>query len=146
MDGSSSFLLSNYLTVFLNRTGERATFFQSLDGQQLLPYQCVIQRDEWERVQEHFRRAYSLQKAAYRRSRGGTTAPSVIETTEPRFRDDRSLESLQQRCRDELARVKTVVRNTFVEMDECGGNEGAETTGKRHRTVSPPRRCLRCPA
>ena len=135
MVGSSSFVLSEYLSVFLTRIGEQASFYQSLDGQELLPYQCAIQREDWDRVKGRFHCAYALQKAAYRRSRGGATAPSVQDSLGPRFRDDRSLDVLQQRL-TEATEVKTVVRKTFIDVDEPTELE-SQTCQQRCRTLSP---------
>lgn len=135
---SGSFLLSEYLTLFLQRIGEQATFYQSLDGQELLPYQCAIAREDWDRVRPRFHRAYALQKAAYRRSRGGRTAPSLIESLAPRFRDDHSLDDLQQRLRKSIE-AKTVVRKTFVEVDDSADLDGYAISFQRRRTVSPVR-------
>ena len=133
MAGGSCFLLSEYLTLFLHRIGEHVTAFQYIGEQQLLPYQCAIQRDEWNRVQAHFHRAYSLQKAAYRHSRGGPTAPGVCENHDPRFGKNHNPAPTRQR----VHAVKTVVRNTFIELDEPTAVEGA---CKRCRTHSPVRR------
>mmetsp|Transcript_48815 Transcript_48815/g.114687 ORF Transcript_48815/g.114687 Transcript_48815/m.114687 type:complete len:397 (+) Transcript_48815:48-1238(+) len=133
---SSSFLLSEYLTLFLQRIGAQAAFYQSVDGQELLSYQCAVAREDWDRVRPHFQRAYALQKAAYRRSRGGRTAPSLIESLDPRFRDDHSLDDLRQRLRESIE-VRTVIRKTFVEVDDSADLDGMKVLsndpGRRHR-------------
>jgi len=142
MVGSSSFLLSEYLTLFLKRIGEQATLYQSMDGQELLPYQCAMSREDWDRVEENFHRAYRLQKAAYRHARGGVAAPGVSEIREPRF----SAEAEQNFASDHRlclssdashARLKAVVRNTFIEVEE----ELPTSACKRNRTFSPLRDC-----
>ena len=137
MVGSNGFVLSEYLSVFVTRIGEHATFYQSLDGQELLPYQCAIQRADWDRVRGRFQCAYALQKSAYRRSRGGAAAPSVQDSMGPRFTDDHSLDVLQQRL-DEATEVKTVVRKTFIDVDEPSQFD-SESDQQRCRTLSPVR-------
>ena len=87
MVGSEFFHLSEYLSLFLQRIGMPLTLHQSLDGQELLPYQCAVQEELWQQIAPHFRRAYMLQKTAYRRANGGSTAPAITEGTEPRFGD-----------------------------------------------------------
>ncbi|CAE7533361.1 GIP [Symbiodinium necroappetens] len=136
MASSRGFLLSEYLNLFLERIGEPASLHQSIDGQHLLPYQCAIPRDDWDRVREHFQRAYALQKAAYRRSRGGPAAPNLCESHAPRFQDDHSFESLQQRLAESIE-IKTVVRKTFIDVDEAAQPEGFGIPRKRCRTASP---------
>ena len=46
------------------------------DGQRLVPYQCVVARQEWEAAKDRFVNAFLLQKKAYRRANGGSSAPS----------------------------------------------------------------------
>ncbi|CAE7882060.1 unnamed protein product [Symbiodinium necroappetens] len=45
------------LTVFFERIGKQVTLHRSLDGQELLPYQCTILREDSDRVRERFHRA-----------------------------------------------------------------------------------------
>ena len=144
MVGSSVFLLSEYLTLFLQRIGDHATMFQFLDGQELLPYQCAVLEEQWRIVRSRFRRAYALQKTAYRHARGGSTAPALCEDVAPRFRDDRSLECLQQRLRNlDSTSTRIVVRNTFVEMEEEDDEtEHHASACMRSRTVASVRDCL----
>ena len=52
-----------------------------------------------------------MQKAAYRRFNGGTTAPTLVEAR-PNL-----VEKLEER-QGELMAIKTVVKNTFLELDE----------------------------
>ncbi|CAE7305641.1 Slc9a8 [Symbiodinium sp. CCMP2592] len=94
--GSDRFLLSGYMKAFANRLGESLNFYQSLDGQELLYFQCVVSREEWSRVQERLKDAYLLQKTAYRRANGGAQAPGLNEGSKPRFCKDVSLDSLEE--------------------------------------------------
>lgn len=134
MVGSSSFLLSEYLTLFLERIGEQATLYQSMDGQELLPYQCAMSREDWDRVRDNFHHAYRLQKAAYRHARGGVAAAGVHEIREPRFCAEQNSAS-DRLCFSSDARLKAVVRNTFIEVEE----ELPTSACKRNRTFSPIR-------
>lgn len=45
---------------------------ESLDGRMLVPYQCVVLREDWETLRELFAPAFGKQKAAYRRANGGS--------------------------------------------------------------------------
>jgi len=101
-----------------------------------------MSREAWDRVEENFHRAYRLQKAAYRHARGGVAAPGVSEIREPRF----SAEAEQNFASDHRlclssdashARLKAVVRNTFIEVEE----ELPTSACKRNRTFSPLRDC-----
>ncbi|CAE7213289.1 Slc9a8 [Symbiodinium natans] len=83
--GHSHFCLSDYLQLFLERMGETMPVHQSLDGQDVLPYQCVVAREHWCRMHERFHPAFALQKAAYRRAKGGKTAPKIVEDIAPRL-------------------------------------------------------------
>ena len=80
------FLFCQYLEMFLEfLLGERTEVFSSLDGRQLVPYQAAVLRQQWLRIRTVFSDAFSLQKTAYRRANGGTTAPNVHEDVRPRF-------------------------------------------------------------
>ena len=141
--GQSHFYLSDYLRAFFNCMGDSVSVYQCLDGQQLLPYQCVMEHEQWCQVRVRFEEAYMLHKKAYRRANGGTTAPKVVDNVEPRFCKEINLASLRQREKSAQASQTMTVRNTFLEMDE-----GCELQGKacrrytRHRTAPI---CCGCP-
>ena len=144
MAGGSAFHLSEYLRLFAERIGESCRFYQSLDGQELLYFQCVVARDEWVRVQGHIRSAYLLQKTAYRRANGGAQAPGLSEGVKPRFCQEIDLSSLAERIQaDSAARPqqKVQVRNTFVEVDvdeeESDEEELPIRSCRRHKTAAP---------
>jgi len=136
--GRPGFRLSDFLKKFLNRLGLSLSVYESLDGQQLLPYQCVVASQAWHDVRDLFQRAYLLQKTAYRRANGGAFAPGITEGTEPRFCQEICLDSLQRRLREATGHqeVVTVVRKTFLEVaDEVAPPSACG----RSRTASPPR-------
>ena len=54
-----------------------STSQDTLDGQTLVPYQCVVRRDAWEAVRQRFNEAYPLQKTAYRHANGSSGAPGM---------------------------------------------------------------------
>ena len=49
-------------------------FYETLDGRVLVPYQCVVSRQEWEKLRDVFAPAFGKLKAAYRRANGGNLA------------------------------------------------------------------------
>eukprot|EP00439_Symbiodinium_sp_Y106_P069516 s464_g11.t5 len=123
MVGSSTFLLSDYLMLFLERLGEHVDMHQSLDGQELQHYQCAVPDHEWQRVKDRFYGAYTLQKSAYRRANGGQAAPGMSEHAEPRFRTDRSLRVQQPLTLYRPVPITPrapalVIHNTFLELEE----------------------------
>mmetsp|Transcript_37841 Transcript_37841/g.88875 ORF Transcript_37841/g.88875 Transcript_37841/m.88875 type:complete len:390 (-) Transcript_37841:498-1667(-) len=85
MVGSGAFRLSEYLCLFFRRAGVNVSVYQSLDGQELLPYQCVVQREEWYAARPRFKAVFALQKTAYRRANGRTSVPRIVEECRPRF-------------------------------------------------------------
>ncbi|CAE7386111.1 unnamed protein product [Symbiodinium pilosum] len=140
MSGSRCFSFSEYLGLFLERLGEPACTYQSLDGQDLLPYQCVMARSDWCRVRDRFQEAFTLQKSAYRRANGGTAAPRVTEGAQPRFCREARLPAPLWSQLDPVSSCGLVVHNTFLEIDESDGDTD-EAVG-RTRTTSPARsRC-----
>ena len=106
MVGSSCFHLSEYLRLFAERIGESCRFHQSLDGQELLYFQCAVTRKEWLQVQSHLRNAYLLQKTAYRRANGGAQAPGLSEVAVPRFCKEIDLSSLEERIQADSAALR----------------------------------------
>ena len=44
----NKFHLFEYLKVFMQRLGFQVETYNSLDGQKLVPYMCVVRRDQWE--------------------------------------------------------------------------------------------------
>ena len=134
MVGSSNFLLSEYLMLFLEKLGEHVDVYQSLEGKELQHYQCVVPHHEWQRVRDRFYSAYTLQKSAYRRANGGQSAPGMSEHAEPRFRTDRGL-CLQRLYRPVPRTPRApalVVHNTFLELEEP-----EELKRTRSRSASP---------
>mmetsp|Transcript_43916 Transcript_43916/g.82042 ORF Transcript_43916/g.82042 Transcript_43916/m.82042 type:complete len:421 (-) Transcript_43916:21-1283(-) len=142
--GSTRFHLSDYLMLFASRMGETLTAHDSLDGQELLPYQCAVSASEWRAVGDRISRAYLLQKIAYRHAGGGSAAPAISENVPPRFCRDQSLEKLQERQQTAQQNARIVVKNTFVEVADEEEEEEVDLHCKlRPRTVSPLRRvCL----
>lgn len=140
------FLFSQYLEQFLEYLlGEQIDVFSSLDGRQLVPYQAAVLRQKWSRIRMVFSDAFSLQKTAYRRANGGTTAPNVHEDVKPRFLPHGStrgndISSAVESCvSQEAPQHKVVVRRTFLEVetdDEEIDFDCSERHGRRYRTVN----------
>ncbi|CAK8993718.1 Phosphoenolpyruvate carboxylase [Durusdinium trenchii] len=126
------FFLSEYLTILVNALGEDIETFDTLDGLEVVPYQCIVRRSDWERVRMRFFDIYPLAKAAYRRANGGTYAPSVHEEVETKF-------NLQEPKRIEeeesLDMPKLVVRNTFLDLEEDDTQDPADRPKRRTRSA-----------
>ena len=133
------FMFSEYLELFLEALGEKIDVFNTLDGRQLVPYQAAVLQRQWSSVRFMFGEAFSLQKTAYRRANGGTTAPNVHEDVKPRFLPQPpGAQSLPEETRPP-ATHKIVVRRTFLEVetdDEDIDFECFERHGRRYGTDS----------
>ncbi|CAE7230656.1 unnamed protein product [Symbiodinium microadriaticum] len=77
------FRLAKFIKQFALNLGLSLDPYNSLDGRSLVHYQCVVGRDEWERLGEHIVEAFLAQKRAYRRANGGASAPCLTEDGEP---------------------------------------------------------------
>ena len=118
--GQQRFLFSQYLQLFLEALlGEQIDVYSTLDGRQLVPYQAAVLRQQWLRIRTVFNDAFSLQKTAYRRANGGTTAPNVHEDVKSRFLPHHTPLASVERCclPQEPPQHKVVVRRTFLEVE-----------------------------
>ena len=106
------FHLSEYMRDFTERLGHQLQTYGVMDGRKLVRYQCAVVRQQWDELRTPFFEAFQVQKAAYRRANGGTTAPSLVEDAAPRvvLRDFS--------CCAQPVGIKTIVRKTFIELDE----------------------------
>ena len=86
--------------------------YEVMDGHKLVPYQCVVLRHQWDEVRTSFFEAFKVQKAAYRHANGGTTSPRILEDVQPRFVGT-NIGGFEPEV------IKTVVRKTFLELDEA---------------------------
>ena len=137
MMGNDAFRLSEYLCLFFRRAGVNVSVYQSLDGQELLPYQCVVQREEWYAARPRFKAVFALQKTAYRRANGRTSVPRIVEECRPRF------------CREVVGELfetgftaigsLKLVHKTFRETPDGVGFGSGFAHGRRCRTLSPVR-------
>ncbi|CAE7554288.1 mucK [Symbiodinium natans] len=113
------FRLVDFVKQFAKNLGMSLQAYSSLDGQRLVHYQCVVKREEWDRVREQFQEAFLVQKRAYRRANGGSCAPCLAADAEPRFAPDARRAGLCNQIRlnaHKPAQHKTVVRRTFIEV------------------------------
>ena len=113
------FHLAEYLQCFMERIGHQLKTYEVMDGRKLVKYQCVVRRQDWEQVKHDFFEAFKVQRAAYRHVNGGTATPSLVEDVHPRF------VSHDFSCCHQPEVIKTVVRKTFVELDE-GSSSGSD--------------------
>lgn len=122
------FRMVEYMRHFLDALGhDDVHTYDSLESRTLVPYQCVVLRSQWTQIRDSFRQAFHLQKAAYRRANGGTTAPSIVEDVRPHLLGSEvhatssgGSDSAESDQIDQLPSEvsKLVVRNTFLELDE----------------------------
>ncbi|CAE7941753.1 unnamed protein product [Symbiodinium sp. KB8] len=135
--GSSKFYLSEYIKVLLSNVGENIDAYNSMDGRTLMPYQCAVRREQWSSLRTRFVEVFLLQKTAYRRANGGSTAPSMHEGVEPRFSPDTSVMLLRERLfrgKSQTAHQKVLVRRTFLELEEDEYKMGRDQ--RRHKTTT----------
>ena len=79
------FHLSEYVRSFLERLGYQVKTYEVMDGRKLVPYQCVVVRQQWDELRTSFAEAFRVQKAAYRHANGGSSTPSLTEDARPRW-------------------------------------------------------------
>lgn len=53
---------SGCVMICVSRLGYHINAYQTLDGESLVSYQCVVRRDEWELIREPILQAYALQR------------------------------------------------------------------------------------
>lgn len=116
----NKFRLSQYLSVFLKAIGEELHTFDVLDSRELVPYQCLVRRSEWEAVRKHFFEVFPLAKTAYRRANGGSSAPGVHEDVEPKFLSDTEVSFGPSPAEREDMKLESrlIVRNTFLDIED----------------------------
>ena len=124
---SGKFYLDEYLQCFLELLGYKLEIYRAMDGRELVPYQCVVVRQEWDQLRESFFAAFRVQKSAYRRANGGTSSPSLVEDAKPHWTG---------RVREVTHDIKTMVRNTFLEChDGPPGPEGVKRSNSTGRMM-----------
>ncbi|CAK8991855.1 unnamed protein product [Durusdinium trenchii] len=128
-DADGKFRLAAYLRCLLRRLGMQIQIYQTYEGRALVPYQCVVQTQQWQGIRKLLLEALALQRTAYRRLHGGSTAPALVEHAKVR--------TLAMDPADRVATSvcvpKWVVRNTFWELDE----DAASVEMKRCRSAGP---------
>lgn len=134
---SRQFRFAQYMHVFMEKLGHPLKFYETLDGRVLVPYQCVVSRQEWEKLRDVFAPAFDKQKAAYRRANGGASAPSWTDSIRPHFLSTRPEWLLPPSdavtTNAESDATKLVVRNTFLELQEAGLPAGS--TCRRSKSI-----------
>ena len=107
------------MQAFVEGLGYQLKTYGMMDGRKLVRYQCVVVRQQWDELRTSFLEAFQVQKAAYRRANGGTAAPTLAEGAAPRF----VLRDIS--CSAQQSGIKTIVRKTFVELDELPNDSAA---------------------
>ena len=92
---------------------EEVEAYDSLDGRELVPYQCVVRRSVWETVKSRFFEVFPLAKTAYRRANGGSSAPGVHEDVEPKYLAE------EVQVKEELSSGSILL---FTFLRECQGH------------------------
>jgi len=151
MQEKHRFNFADYMRLFLANLGETGVrVFSSLEGRQLVPYQCSVDRAAWDSARQKFTEAFLLQKTAYRRANGGSTAPSFHEDVKARFIPDEAAVALRQLSDKEpkpdaenrgRRRHKVVVRRTFLDVEESSDEVCTTRQTRRPKTTSilPPK-------
>eukprot|EP00434_Breviolum_minutum_P025967 symbB.v1.2.022956.t2/scaffold2070.1/size90664/4 len=143
--GKERFHLTDYLQVFIAVLEIHPNFqaYNCLDGGNLVSFQCVVASHDWSLVKDRFYAAFLMQRNAYRRGNGGSTAPSLREGDRPRFlAEERKLELAEQyltRREAESAQHKVVVQRTFLHVNQSEEEEStprAPRSTRKHRTTS----------
>lgn len=127
------FHLVEYLKILLNAIGEDIDSFDTLDGRELVSYQCVVRRSDWEPLRERFATIFPLAKAAYRRANGGTYAPSIHEDVEVKFNPQERVDDDWSKPSETEMQPRVVVRNTFLDIEEP--QEALQRPSRRSRTM-----------
>lgn len=139
---SQQFRFAQYMQVFMEKLGHPLKTYETLDGRVLVPYQCVVSRQEWEKLRDVFAPVFGKQKAAYRRANGGASAPNWTDTLRPHFlsKQPQWLQPPPDAVTtnaDESNAVNLVVRNTFLELQEAG--LPASSTCRRSKSIDAGR-------
>mmetsp|Transcript_105997 Transcript_105997/g.252947 ORF Transcript_105997/g.252947 Transcript_105997/m.252947 type:complete len:414 (-) Transcript_105997:22-1263(-) len=111
---SGRFSFAEYLRIFLKELGLEIGTYETLDGCHLVPYECVVRRQEWEQVKAPFLEVYPIAKAAYRRANGGTAAPCIHEDVAPKYLP----RFPKAPPKPAGTSPRLVVRKTFLDLDE----------------------------
>eukprot|EP00930_Biecheleria_cincta_P050187 TRINITY_DN35368_c0_g1_i1.p1 TRINITY_DN35368_c0_g1~~TRINITY_DN35368_c0_g1_i1.p1 ORF type:complete len:419 (-),score=42.66 TRINITY_DN35368_c0_g1_i1:280-1536(-) len=113
------FEFTSYLHDLSGHIGIQLNSFKTLEGRNLAQYQAVVLRKHWLTTWPLFSALWQVQKAAYRKLNGGTTAPQIVQGCAARWR--------QESCADEFRKVdqrpKFRVRRTFIEAEDPASME-----------------------
>eukprot|EP00435_Cladocopium_sp_Y103_P021817 s1500_g5.t1 len=119
MSDKGRFCLADYMRRFMQKLGQKLMTYETLDGRTLVSYQCVVLREDWENVKTFFWETFRIQKAAYRHANGGSSAPTLAQDASPHLLAEELEEwSTGSDSSAFPSSVKTVVRNTFLELEE----------------------------
>lgn len=110
------FSLRSYMMQLLPAIGcPDVQVYDEMEGRQLVPYQAVVPRSQWENVKARFQEVFRVQQSAYRKLNGGTSAPKMAEDGTPRWATVPDTPPLEKPCKLTMGYYYEV-RNTFVEM------------------------------
>lgn len=113
---TGTFSLPTYLSDLLTVLGcDDVQVFESLEGRQLVPYQAVLRREQWERIGSLFNDVWLTHRAAYKKLNSCKHAPTIVDGRQPREAD----KPISSGYGEPLSPSYSIaVRNTFIEIGE----------------------------
>lgn len=128
-----TFSFATYLKRLFQMSGCDAGAFDTLYGQQLVPYQAVVLTEDWIRIQDDFKPLFHAQCSAYRFVRGGNGAPKIRTEVEPRLtqNNQHTVEWTGEReCRRDKFTVVQEEKNTFVNLRVISAERGSRISSE----------------
>lgn len=127
MRPSGTFSFPSYLIDLLLAIGcDDVRVFDCLDGRQLVPYQAVVCRDQWEALSPFFQDVWSTHRVAYKRLNGCKHAPTIVDGRQPREGEPVTSEEAKL----DGSGYNITVRKTFIEV---GDDEELSSPERRRR-------------
>ncbi|CAE8586134.1 unnamed protein product [Polarella glacialis] len=128
-----NFSLCSYVRKFLASTGMTVNVFTNFDGRELVSYQALVQRSQWESIRPEFEKAWRIHGAAYRRLNGGSTAPKLVEGGVARWKPcEQDATRFNDACPlSQMQGNGITIRNTFIEVVDV--SDGPVKKGKQRR-------------
>lgn len=115
---TGTFSLPSYLSDLLTILGcDDVQVFDSLEGRQLVPYQAVLRREQWERIGSLFNDVWLTHRAAYKKLNSCKHAPTIVDGRQPREADKPFLPA-GYAPEPVSPSYSIAVRNTFIEIGE----------------------------
>jgi len=115
---TGTFSLPTYLSDLLNVIGcDYVQVFDGLEGRQLVPYQAVLLRDQWEQIGTLFNDVWLTHRSAYKKLNCCKHAPTISDGRQAR-EADKPLMPAGYAENEPTSPYSIAVRNTFIEVGE----------------------------